>query len=143
MRALVRLLFTLILLAIAAGVGYYYGYRAATGRGVIPARSPIDTSGSKLAGEAPAEATGIGKKLAEAGSEAREFLSDAALTTKIKSKMGLDDHVEARNIHVSTTSGVVTLTGTVQSQVEHARAVALARDTKGVKSVVDRLQLRK
>ena len=143
MRALVRLLFTLILLAIAAAVGYYYGYRAGARGDVGLLDSLIGTASSELAGGAPAEPAGIGKKLAEAGSEAREFLSDAALTTKIKSKMGLDDHVDARNIHVSTTSGVVTLTGTVKSDLERTRAVALARDTKGVTSVVDHLELRK
>ena len=73
------------------------------------------------------------------GSEATGFLSDTALTTKIKSKMSLDDHVEARNVHVSTTNGVITLTGTVRSSAERTRAVALARDTKGVKSVVDQM----
>jgi len=143
MRALFRLVFTLILLVIAAGIGYYYGYRAAAGQDDLPVRSILGTSGSKLAGEARAEGTTIGKRLADAGSEATGFLSDAALTTKIKSKMALDDYVNARSIHVSTTDAVVTLTGTVQSNGERDRAVSLARDTKGVKSVVDHLERRR
>ncbi len=142
MRMLARLLFTIVLLLIAGGVGYYYGYKNASGRSLVPASSTIGTSGTKLAGEARAEGAVLGKKLAEAGNEAGGFLSDAALTTKIKSKMGLDDHVEARNIHVSTSNGVVTLTGEVRSRTERARAVALARDTSGVKSVIDRLAVR-
>ena len=67
------------------------------------------------------------------------FLSDAELTTKIKSKMALDDTVRARTIDVSTTSGVVTLAGTVESATEHDHALRLARDTKGIKQVVDHL----
>jgi osmotically-inducible protein OsmY len=138
MRALLRLVFTLILIVVAGGAGYYYGYRSGSG-GRSPSLWPDSLSDI---GRRVAPDTGsIGKKVAEAGSEATEFLSDAALTTKIKSKMGLDDHVEAGNIHVSTSNGVVTLTGTVRSTAERQRAVALARDTKNVKSVVDRLQV--
>jgi len=139
MRALVRLVFTLILLAIALAVGYYFGYRAATGHAPSLVRTVVGTSGSKVAGEA---GTAIERGLAQAGSEATAFFSDTALTTKIKSKMSLDDHVEARNIHVSTSGGVVTLTGTARSPEERARAMALARDTKGVRSVIDKLAVR-
>jgi osmotically-inducible protein OsmY len=53
--------------------------------------------------------------------------------------MALDDLVQARAIDVSTTGQVVTLSGTVRSAAEHDRAVQLARDTAGVKQVVDRL----
>ncbi len=139
MRALVRLVFTLILLAIALAVGYYIGYRAATGRTPSLVRSVVGTSGSKTAAEAE---TTLERKLSEAGSQASAFLSDAALTAKIKSKMSLDDHIDAGNIHVSTSGGIVTLTGRAQSPEEHARAVALAGDTKGVKTVVDRIAVR-
>ena len=55
--------------------------------------------------------------------------------------MALDDSVHGRTISVSTTDGVVTLTGTVTSAAEHDQAVRLARDTKGVKQVVDRLSV--
>ena len=140
MRALFRLVFTLILLAIALGVGYYLGYRAGSGHDLIAGSPVIGTSGSRAVGEAGST---IERKLSEAGSQASAFFSDAALTTKIKSKMGLDDHLAAHTIHVSTTDGVVTLTGSVESRDERARAEALARDTKGVKSVVDRLEIGK
>ena len=136
MRALFRLFFTLILLVLAAGGGYYYGYREGSG-GRTPAFWPKALS--TIERQVMPDSGDIGKKVAEAGSEATEFVSDAALTAKIKSKMGLDDHLEAGNIHVSTSNGVVTLTGTVRSSAERTRAEALARDTKGVKSVVDRL----
>ncbi len=139
MRALARLVFTLILVAVALAAGYYFGYRAATGHPPSLLRSMIGTSGSKV----PAEAgTAIERTLSQAGTEASEFFSDAALTTKIKSKMSLDDHVEAGNIHVSSNRGVVTLTGTVRSNDERARAMSLARDTRGVKQVIDKLVVR-
>jgi len=81
---------------------------------------------------------------AQAGKAAHQvstFLSDAELTGKIRSKMALDDSVRARAIGVSTTDGVVTLEGTVGSAAEHNQAVRLARNTTGVKQVVDHLKV--
>jgi osmotically-inducible protein OsmY len=53
--------------------------------------------------------------------------------------MALDELVQARTIDVTTTRGVVTLTGAVRSAAEHDRAVQLARETAGVTQVVDKL----
>ena len=44
-----------------------------------------------------------------------------------------------RTIDVSTTGTTVTLSGTVRSEAERNRAVALARETAGVTRVIDRL----
>jgi len=69
----------------------------------------------------------------------RETLDDARLSSKIKAKMMLDDTVKARNINVTTHDSVVTLTGVVASVGEHDRAMQLARETVGVREVVDRI----
>jgi osmotically-inducible protein OsmY len=66
----------------------------------------------------------------------------AALTTKIKAKMALDDSVRARAIDVSVRGSTVTLNGTVRSAGERERAVALTRETAGVTRVIDRLEVR-
>jgi len=68
-------------------------------------------------------------------------VSEAAITTKIKSKMALDDSVKARTIKVETTGTTVTLTGTVRSEEERQRAVRLARETDGITHVIDKLQV--
>ncbi len=86
-------------------------------------------------------AASIGEKAKQAASQLDEVLSDGALTAKIKSKMTLDDLVNARSINVSTTDRVVTLTGTVASARERERAVALAKETNGVTRVEDKLTL--
>ena len=57
--------------------------------------------------------------------------------------MVLDDSIKARAIDVTTSGSVVTLTGTIGSQAEHDRAVALARETAGVTNVVDRLVIQR
>jgi hyperosmotically inducible periplasmic protein len=71
-----------------------------------------------------------------------ETVADGWLTTKIQSKYFVDDEVRARNIDVSTDNGIVTLTGTVANAEERRQAVALARNTDGVKEVKDQLEIR-
>jgi hyperosmotically inducible protein len=69
-------------------------------------------------------------------------MSDSAVTAKIKSKMALDDHVNARAINVDTSASVVTLRGNVASKYQRDRALRLARETVGVVRVVDRLHIK-
>lgn len=67
--------------------------------------------------------------------------SDPGVTTAVKTKLAADDSVKAYKIDVDTKDGVVTLVGTVESPAVKERAVELAKDTKGVKSVVDQLTI--
>jgi hyperosmotically inducible protein len=69
------------------------------------------------------------------------IIDDAALSSKIKAKMVLDDYVKARSIAVRAKDGAVTLRGVVRSVDEHDRALTLARDTAGVTQVVDELRV--
>jgi hyperosmotically inducible protein len=71
-----------------------------------------------------------------------DAVSGMTLTTKIKTKMALDDLVDAGDINVDTEGSVVTLTGEVASADEQRRAVRLATETKGVTQVVTRLKVR-
>ena len=68
-------------------------------------------------------------------------MNDAWITTQVYSKFFMDPDIKGRNIRVDTMSGVVTLTGTVQSGAERNQAVAKAKTTDGVKQVVDKLSL--
>ena len=83
----------------------------------------------------------ISQKTAEAAKTAQEALSDGALTAKIKAKMALDDTVKALDLNIDTVDGVVTVTGKVRTRAERERALALSRETNGVKQVVDRITL--
>ena len=71
-----------------------------------------------------------------------EAVASAAVTSKIKAKMALDDLVKAADIDVDTDGGVVTLTGDVASAAERQRARRIAAETGGVTKVVDRLRVR-
>jgi hyperosmotically inducible protein len=60
---------------------------------------------------------------------------DTWITTKVKSEFAANKMVKATDISVSTTEGVVTLTGSVATAKEKSHAVAIAKKIKGVKSV--------
>jgi osmotically-inducible protein OsmY len=66
---------------------------------------------------------------------------DVWLTAKIQSKYFIDTDVKGRRIDVDTQNGVVTLTGAVGSEAERRHAVALARNTDGVREVKDQLRI--
>jgi osmotically-inducible protein OsmY len=87
------------------------------------------------------------KERAKAGvhsvaTRAEDAVASAAVTSKIKAKMALDDAVKAADIDVDTDDGVVTLTGDVASADERRRALRIATETDGVTRVVDRLRIR-
>jgi hyperosmotically inducible protein len=68
-------------------------------------------------------------------------INDAWITTKVKSNFVNEDALKGSNINVDTNNHVVTLKGTVASAAGRARAVALAKSTKGVTRVVDALTI--
>jgi hyperosmotically inducible protein len=83
----------------------------------------------------------VGEKVAIAAAKVQETTREAALTSKIKAKMVLDDYIKARTIDVTTNGSTVTVSGVVRSVDEHDRALKLARDTAGVTEVIDRLRV--
>jgi hyperosmotically inducible protein len=85
--------------------------------------------------------TGIDDKAGEASKGVGEATGDAGITAAVKTKFLADTHVAGLKIDVDTTDGVVTLTGNVSGAAEKARAIELARETTGVKSVTDRLKI--
>lgn len=62
-------------------------------------------------------------------------MDDAWITTKVKSELATTKDVHATDISVSTTEGMVRLTGQVASNIEKNRAVQAAHGVKGVKGV--------
>lgn len=135
-RALFRLVILLIVL-VAVG-GFFLGW---WGAGVtLPNRDTVGTAG-QTAERARQAGHEISQKTAEAAKTAQEALSDGALTAKIKAKMALDDSVKALDLNVDTANAVVTVTGKVRTRAERERALALARETDGVRQVVDRITL--
>ena len=63
--------------------------------------------------------------------------TDAGISTNVKTKLAADDTVKAYQIDVDTSNGVVTLSGAVDSTAAKEHAVMIARQTDGVRDVVD------
>ncbi len=138
MRTIRTVLLSLIIVVVAfAAFTYLSGSTPMFSRADKPAA--IGTSGSvETAKERGAE---MGEKVAIAAARVKEEAGEAALTSKIKAKMVLDDNIKARAIDVTTDGSTVTLSGTLKSVDEHDRAIRLARETAGVTHVVDHLRI--
>jgi BON domain-containing protein len=138
-RGVIRLILVLVVVVAAAFFlfGYWTNGAFRSTPSVTEIKTPrIDTAAARERG---AE---LGERAAVAAAKVGETLEEGSLTAKIKTKMVLDDLVKARDIDVTTSGTTVTLTGTVHSQKERDRAVALARETEGIRQVIDHLTIR-
>jgi osmotically-inducible protein OsmY len=70
------------------------------------------------------------------------YVDDAAITTSIKAKFVDDKTVDAGAIKVETLNGAVSLSGFAKSNAEKTQAEYLARNTKGVRQVLNNLTVR-
>ena len=80
----------------------------------------------------------ISKGLSRTG----ESVNDAWILTKVKWFHTGADALKGSDINVDVKDGVVTLKGTVKTEAGRAKAIALAKDTDGVKRVVDQLTIK-
>ena len=138
-RGLLRLV--LLCVVVVGLAALFFGYRwGSSDDGPRPAATSgrTNTIDTAKAREVGAEA---GAAVARGANEAERAVVNGALTAKIKAKMALDDRVKAANINVDTRGSVVTLSGRVGSEDERSRAVQLARETDGVTTVTDHLEV--
>jgi osmotically-inducible protein OsmY len=137
-----RFIRTVFVLIIGAVIGVLaYNYWSGNGLTLRPSGSTgVDAEAARDQAKAIVDKTA--DTAGKAATKLEQAVDAGTLTAKIKSKMALDDIVKARTINVDTTGSVVTLTGTVESNQERERAVRLARETAGVTSVVDKLQVK-
>jgi hyperosmotically inducible periplasmic protein len=64
-------------------------------------------------------------------------VDDAAITAAVKAKLAADGDINPFNIDVDTNEGVVTLQGRVAKAEARTKAEQLARETHGVKRVIN------
>lgn len=79
---------------------------------------------------------------AQPGAKVADAIADTALTAKVKTALVAEPGIKSTAIEVSTKDAVVTLTGTVESSTERAKARMVAENIQGVKNVVDNLSLK-
>jgi osmotically-inducible protein OsmY len=78
---------------------------------------------------------------AACGKSVGETIDDATITAQVKTSLLNDPQVAGLKIDVDTFKGVVTLSGAVKTPAERDKAIALARQTKGVRDVKSTLQV--
>jgi hyperosmotically inducible protein len=70
-----------------------------------------------------------------------EQVSDAAITSKVKSALAGDATTNPLKVDVDTNEGVVRLSGTVEKAENRTRAEEVARHVEGVRRVVNDIQV--
>jgi osmotically-inducible protein OsmY len=83
----------------------------------------------------------VREKAKKAGEAIADATTDARTTAAIKARLLKEPGISSTRIHVETSSGLVTLSGTVSSHEEIAKIVKLALETEGVQKVVSTLQV--
>lgn len=71
-----------------------------------------------------------------------EYIDDAMITAKVKAALVNDPVVKATEVNVETFKGVVQLSGFVSSPQSVQKAVEIARNVEGVKSVRNDIRLK-
>jgi osmotically-inducible protein OsmY len=95
----------------------------------------------RLQVQAPATATGedVAPRRSVTGATVAQGIEDAWVTTKIQSQYFLEPEVKGHQIDVDTRDGVVTLSGSVETEARKQQAEQIARDTEAVTRVINRL----
>jgi len=119
--------------------------------GLATLSGEVDNSIEKdLAGEIAAGVDGIRRvqndirvttepKTAREEPEFFRVVEDATITATVKSKFLWNQHISGLDINVDTKNGIVTLTGEVESDIQRQLAIQIARNTRSVEGVRDRL----
>ncbi|MGD0960877.1 MAG: BON domain-containing protein [Methylomonas sp.] len=71
-----------------------------------------------------------------------EYVDDSVITTKIKAQLFDEPDLKSGQITVESYKGIVMLSGFLSSQADINKAVRIARETTGVKSVKNEMRLR-
>ena len=96
---------------------------------------PAETAGKKF----DQVVEDANKKIDEKSEKLSVTLDDSEITTKVKSAIFAEPGLKTLQISVDTAKGVVTLSGSVDSQQNSDKAKSLASAITGVKSVENRL----
>jgi len=99
----------------------------------------IDQTADKAAQKMGDAADTVGEKMSAQSAKAGVAIEDTEITTKVKGAIFAEPGLKTLQISVDTVKGVVTLTGSVNSQANSDRAKALAAAVADVKRVENRL----
>jgi osmotically-inducible protein OsmY len=99
----------------------------------------VENAGKKL----DAATDKLAVDMAEQSNKAGVVIDDVEITTKVKAAIFAEAGLKTLQISVDTIKGVVTLSGSVNSQAHSDTAKALASAVSGVSKVVNNLSIKK
>jgi hyperosmotically inducible protein len=104
--------------------------------------TPAPSMQPETAPAAPAPVTPSGTS-ASSDQLPGSVVDDTVITTKVKTALLADSDVKGLDVNVDTVKAIVTLNGAVNNQTQIDRAGKLATEVPGVKSVVNKLTIKK
>lgn len=112
------------------------GQLAGQAEGVVLVKNELTVATPDTEARQDANTATLSGEVREKMDEAGDGIDDAWITTKVKTQLLADDQVKGTQINVDTKGNVVTLTGTAPSAEARAKAIELAKATRGVRGVV-------
>lgn len=120
------------------------GQLAGEARGVVLIQNELTIAAPGSEARQDANAATLSGEAREFADETGDGVDEAWITSKVKAQLLADAEVKGTTIDVETEGDVVTLTGTAETAEARAKAIAIARGTKGVRVVAaDQLLVRK
>ena len=104
--------------------------------------SAVEQAGKKIdkaTDEAGKKIEKAGAALSDKSKQTGDYMDDSAITAKVKADIANDSLLKIAQVAVTTTNGVVQLSGAVDSRQALDRAVEIARSVKHVQSVDNKL----
>jgi osmotically-inducible protein OsmY len=77
------------------------------------------------------------------GESAGQNIDDATITAQVKAKLAAEKASNLTRVSVATADGTVSLSGIVPTPADRARAEEITRQVKGVRAVINGLQVEK
>ena len=111
---------------------------------VTPGDRPVTAEiRDKAAAALPRDKEQVKAQAKTAAQRVGKEISDTWITTQVQAMYFLDRDVKGMQISVTTSAGVVTLSGSADSEAGRQKALADARSIEGVKQVVDKLSVKR
>jgi osmotically-inducible protein OsmY len=99
----------------------------------------VEANTATASGQVRAAVSNVGDTAETSGADASDAsggISDAWITSKVKTQLLADTDVKGTQITVQTRDKVVTLSGAAETMAARAKAIEIAQGTEGVNSVV-------
>lgn len=113
--------------------------------GVVHLAGTVDNADEKRLAENEAKnVDGVARVINDitiGDASAGQMADDGTITAKVKAKLAASAEINPFNIDVATSKGVVSLVGRVKTAEQKAEAERIARETEGVRSVRNLLEV--